>query len=329
MTKEFESEGNQFRSTSGLQRIKPEQGQAGVRTADVEAKTKANYIMSFGFPGSGKTTFQWFLMQFLMNSGSYRSEIHVPRTVNGSDWEGRRIINDWKEQWIEGRFPEPTQAAESDIREITVSAAPTTGKDVKLEFSFLEVSGELLALAMPEIGRAPHLTPLLRAYFENCAKHPNFKIALMLLLHPDVEENDKLFASFMQYLDHEIPGLRSKMSLGIIVSKPEASLARLREYGAADGRMYYERFDADALEDYLVRFCTETYTVWDSWPDASKTLLSPLYLGEIQEREGEPRLVKPDFDHTEEIFLWLFEQFIGERPGPTRWQKMREALKWE
>jgi len=306
-----------------IQRARPEPRQ-GLRKEDILAKTEGNYILSFGFPGSGKTTFQWFLMNYAMNAGDFRTGIHVPDGINGADWEGRRIINDWKELWIEGRFPEPTRASESDIREVAVNVAPRTGRKFDLDFSFLEISGELLRLAMPEENRNPELVPLIRAYLGN----PAFRLILMLMLHPDVEENDKLFPSFISYLDKEFPGIRDRMSLGIIVSKPEASLRRLRDYGSADGRFDYERFDTDALEDYLNRFCGETYQIWRDWPNQKRTLLAPLYIGEIREREGEAQLVAPDFNHIEQIFFWIIEQFSGKRPGATFGQKVRGMLNW-
>jgi len=269
-----------FESRGPVERIRPPQ-KRGLRVEDIAARNKGNHIMSFGFPGSGKTTFQWFLMMYLIHEGAFQTTVRVPETLNGEDWDGRRTINDWTSLWIEGRFPEPTQASESDIREITAHVVPTEGKRIDLEFSFLEVSGELLKLAIPEADRRPQITPLIHEHFKNCLEKPHCKIVLMLLLHPDVEENDRLFASFIAYLDKKFPGLREHMSLGVIISKPETSLARLRKFGSSDGRFNYDHFDGEALEDYLNRFCGETYTIWRDWPVQDATLLAPLHLGEI------------------------------------------------
>ena len=296
----------------------------GLNVEAISEKTGGNYLMSFGFPGSGKTTFQWMLMNYIMNEGPFRTEISVPDGPNGPDWEGRRIINEWKSQWISGAFPEATQSSESDIREIAVHTATSSGKKMAVDFSFLEVSGELLQLAMPAPGHDPHLVPTLHAYFSN----PRLKFTLMLMLHPDVEENDLLFPSFISFLDREFPGLKDRMSLGVIISKPEASLAKLREFGDTTGRQYFGNFDEEALEAYLNRFCGETFEIWNNWPAQNKILLSPLYLGDIGERQGAPILEQPDFHHIEQIFLWLFEQFTGKRPGLTFWQKLRGKVDW-
>ena len=292
---------------------------------DVRDKLSGNYLFSFGYPGSGKSTFQWMMMNYLMNEGPFVAKIVVPEGPNGPRWDGRRIINAWKTQWNEGRFPDPTPATERDVREISVKAGTTGGKKLSIDFSFLEASGELLRQVLPGTDKTPELTPLLRAYFDN----PSLQFVLMLMLSPDMEENDQLFASFITYLDYNFPGLRDRMSLGVIVTKPEDSLRRLQTHGSADGRQSFSRLDREALLAYVNRFCGETYQIWDTWPQTQKTLLSSLYLGEIQMIEGEPRLVNADFQHIEEIFFWMFEQFTGKRPGPTLWQRLLGRLDWK
>lgn len=297
----------------------------GLNPEDIAAKKNGNYLLSFGFPGSGKTTFQWMMMNYLMNEGGFNPTIKVPDGPKGPDWDGRQIINSWKDQWVQGRFPEPTRSSENDIREISVHAATTSGKKLSVDFSFLEVSGELLKMAMPEDGHVPRLGDVLEAYLGN----PRLKFTLMLMLHPDVEENDQLFPSFISFLDREFPNLRDRMSLGVIVSKPEESLKRLNMYGSVTGQQGFRRFDEEALETYLNRFCGETFQILETWPDQKKTLLAPLYLGRTEDSGGAIRLVSPDFNHIEQIFLWLFEQFSGERPGPTLWQRLVGKVDWK
>lgn len=297
----------------------------GLNPQDIAAKKKGNYLLSFGFPGSGKTTFQWMMMNYLMNEGGFHAKIQVPDGPNGPDWEGRQIINKWKEQWVQGRFPEPTRSSESDIREISVHTVTTSGKKLSVDFSFLEVSGELLKMAMPEDGQAPRLGEVLEAYLAN----PRLKFILMLMLHPDVEENDQLFPSFISFLERYFPDLRNRMSLGVIVSKPEASLERLNKYGSVTGQTGFRKFDEEALEAYLNRFCGETFQILESWPEQNKTLLGPLYLGKMVDSGGSIRLDSPDFNHIEQIFLWIFEQFSGKRPGPTFWQRLLGKVDWK
>ena len=233
-------------------------------------------------------------------------------------------INSWKSQWIEGRFPDPTKATEGDIREVEIKARTTSGKKLDVDFSFLEVSGELLKQVKPSGGIAT-MSELLEAFFEN----PRFRFVVILMLNPDVEENDQLFASFLDYLKRFYPDVIDRMSLGVVVTKPETSLQRLREYGAADGSTGFAKLDDDALMAYLNRFCGETYQNWLDWPDEKRTLLAKLNLGTIKEIQGEMRLIEPDFGDIEEIFLWIFEQFAKKRPGPTLLQKLSGNLNWK
>lgn len=309
---------------TGLQRIRPRQ-RNGLSIEEIENKTSGNYIFSFGFPGSGKTTFQWMMMNYLMNEGPFRTKIDIPDRADGADWEGRSIINSWKNQWIEGRFPDPTASGESDVREIHVRTSTTAGKKIDLDFSFLEVSGELLRQVLPSGGGTPDLAPLLQAYLDN----ERLKFCVILMLSPDVEENDQLFTSFMGYLEKYFPSLVARMSLGVIVSKPEESLNRLRTYGSSDGQTSFGSLDEEALLSYVNRFCGETFQIWHNWNDAKKTLLAPLSLGGVEEIQGEPRLVEPDFRDIEEIFFWLVEQFTGKAPGPTLMQKLTGRLDWK
>lgn len=313
-----------FENRHGLQRQRP-RSRNGLLVEEIENKTNGNYIFSFGFPGSGKTTFQWMMMNYLMNEGPFRTEISVPDRADGPDWDGRATINSWKSQWIEGRFPDPTAAGEGDIREIEVKTKTTSGKKMELDFSFLEVSGELLRQVLPDDGIKPRLAPLLSAYLGN----PNLKFTIILVINPDVEKNDHLFASFFTYLKKIFPGLVDRVSLGIIISKPERALEKLNEFGSNDGRMNFPTLNADAIEAYMNRFCGETFQIWNDWPKANSILISPLNLGIIEQQGHDMFLVEPHFKHIEQIFLWLFEQFTGNRPGPTFFQKLIGKMDWK
>ncbi|MXX91802.1 MAG: hypothetical protein F4213_21670 [Boseongicola sp. SB0677_bin_26] len=290
---------------------------------DISDRRGGNCLLSFGFPGSGKTTFQSFMINYLRNKGPFQFEILVPERVNGPDWEGQAIVNGWLSKWETGRFPEPTPAQESDIREVSFKVTTTSGRKLSSEISFLEVSGELLEKVLPEPGYAPDLAQNLRAFLEN----PHLKFVLMLMINPDVTGNDQLFASLMSYLDHDFPGLRDRISIGIVLTKPQACLARLNEF--SNSRQNFQRLDRDAQMAYLNRFCGQTYQIWSNWPSPRKTLLSPLYLGDIETVEGEPRLRDPDYRHIEQMFFWIVEQFTGQRPGPTWWQRLVGKMDWQ
>lgn len=313
------------RPSRGPQRVQS----AAVKTdrlAEINDLPDGNYLFSFGFPGSGKTTFQWMLMNYIINEGPFLTTVKVPVRKNGEDWNGRQLINEWKDQWIEGRFPDPTKTGDLAISEISANVKTTQGKKLEMDFSFLEVSGEELRSVLPkQDGKPPQLSKLISAYLEN----PRLKFVVALMINPEDEQNDKLFASFFSYVDARYPGLKDRMSLLVIISKPHLAHQRLIEYGSIDGRRAFDQFDGAAIMAFLARFCPETYQKWESWPDHNKTMLAQLHLGNVEQNGLEMILTDPEYDDIQSIFLWLFEQFTGTRPGPTFWQKLRGHVDWE
>ncbi len=297
--------------------------EGSLNAKEVLEQTEGNYIFSVGFPGSGKTTFQWMMMRYLMEEGPFKPEIVEPqRSDRSNDWSGRRLIHDWKDQWRSGRLPESTSEDAREIREVRVSVSTTSGKSLKVDFSFLEMSGVLLSRVLPARSGPPKLAPLLDAYLKNT----DLNLAVVFLLNPDEERNDHLFSTFLAYLRNKFPDRLEKMSLAVVLAKPYEALERLNR--EKSGRQY-EELDEDALYACMNRFCGETHQIWDQWPDQRRIFLGPLYLGDIKDKEGEPSLPEPDFGDTEEIFFWLFEQFNGKRPGPTLWQKVMGNLDWK
>lgn len=284
---------------------------------DEVANKSGNYIFSFGAPGSGKTTFQWFLMRYLMEYGDFVTRIDVPEKANTPDWEGRRILNEWKTQWVEGRFPESTGSQESDIREVTLEVRPMQGEKTPCKLSFLEISGELLRMVDPTMVDTPRLADTIHAYLSN----EKIRFLTVLMLHPDDERNDNLFASFMSYLDRIHPGIKSRMSIAIIVSKPEESLRKLQTFGDREGRTDYFEFDDAALHAYVDAFASEAYQTFRSWPEQRRSLMCSLYIGKIDREAGEAILRKPDYENIAGIFGWIYTQFTGKRLGLTFWQR--------
>lgn len=305
-----------------IQRRPTKKAIEGLNPEDIQNKS-GNYLFTFGYPGSGKTTFQWFLMRYLMMEGNFRTQVDIPKTAGGEDdWEARRILNEWKTQWVEQTFPESTGAFDSDIREITIESRPLEGEKTPCRFSFLEMSGELLRMVKPEKNQAPKLSKLINSYLSN----EKIKFIVVLMLHPEHEENDNLFASFLSYLDRIHPGIRSRMSLAIIVVNPEKSMEKLRQFGDAEGRKNYMEINDAALHTYVDAFAGESYQALTDWPDKKRTLLTCLEIGEIKRERGEQILEDPDFGDIEEIYRWIYNQFTGKRLGPTLLQRIFGAV---
>lgn len=257
-----------------------------------------------------------------MEYGPFNTEVSVPTNATGQDWDGIRVINLWRKQWIEGRFPEATPTGEEDIREINCRVEPLEGERTPLNFGFLEVSGELQRSVMPGETRNPNLIRTLRGYLEN----ENLKMVLMLLMSPEVEENDVLFSNFITFLDVNFPGARERMSLGVIISKPEDSLERLKLFGGATTDVSFgAELRGARVEDYVETFAPSTYRIWDQWPSENRKMLASLHLGEIINEGTERRLTAPEFEDISRIFAWLYTQFTGRKLGPRFFERL---LRW-
>ena len=111
---------------------------------DEIAGRTGNYVVSFGFPGSGKTTLHAFLMRYLMQVGPLQDRADQPKVSGGIDYEVNRVVTEWMKQWQQGRFPAPNPAEESEIRELGFAVQPIRGVRTPLEFSILEMSGEMM-----------------------------------------------------------------------------------------------------------------------------------------------------------------------------------------
>lgn len=282
------------------------------------AKRSGNFVLSFGFPGSGKTTLHSFLMRYLMEGGPYKTEVVRRDHGEGADYETNRMITEWSREWRQGRFPESTPVGENEIRELSFEVQPMKGVRTPLEFSILEMSGEMMRTVIPSREQKPNLSRVIR----DLAANERLNLVILLLVNPRVHENDNLFTSFMSYLDANLGGkdIRKRAKLGIVISDPEMALDYLKTYKPEFA--HHAEFRGDLVEEFVASFAPQTYRIYKEWPDPRGAMMMRFHVGAIEDREGMPRLVTPDYGSATRLFDWLYLQFTGRRPGPTRWQRM-------
>ena len=275
-----------------------------------------NYIVSFGFPGSGKTTLHSFLLRYLMQVGPYKTEPINVKGASGVDFETSRILTEWMGQWQQGRFPKANPVGEDQIREMTFAVQPIRGVRTPLDFSILELSGEMMQSVIPKDGRNPNISQVLRNFFNN----KKIRVVLLLLVHPKHHHNDQLFANLMHYLDTNLDfNIREHASLGIVISDPAAALKYLQAH-----RTGYEalaELRGEHCVEFLKAFAPTTFRIYHEWPKPKNRMITRLYIGNVEERDGENRLVRQDYTSIAKIFEWTYLQFVGRKPGPTRWQR--------
>lgn len=293
-----------------------------LRDDDIEAKS-GNYLMSFGYAGAGKTTFQSFLAYYVNHSPEFRSRLIVDPESSVQGWEPQAIYNDWLKLWTQGDFPKPTDVDDSAIRELTFEVNPKKGVKTPAKFSFLEVSGELLRQVIAH-EEDPNLTETIRRYFEN----PSIRMTLVLLVDPEHDQdgaNDLLFQNLFTFLEVNYPGFAARSSLALLISKPEQALTMLKN--AQPGLRHHAELRGDLCEDYIETFLPGTYNIFDSWPNPERTAIMTLHLGEVEGEGDHARLVSPDYKDISSIFNWLYHDITRERLGPKWWQRIYEWIR--
>lgn len=288
---------------------------------DIESKT-GNYILSFGYAGSGKTTFQSFLAYYVNHSPKFRSRLRLDPDQSQQGWDPQVIYNDWLKSWTEGRFPESTGVLEEHIGELSFQVNPKKGVKTPLEFSFLEVSGELVRRVIAEREADPNLVETLRLYLAN----DKLNVILTLVVDPENDtkrENDLLFQNLFNYLEVNFPELIQRASLAILISKPEIALKNLK-YERPSAR-HYADFRGEVCEEYVEVFLPATYNQFDDWPNSEKASIMALHLGDFEGVGRDAVMRKFDFRDISQIFSWMYTQFTAEKLGLKWWQK---ALNW-
>lgn len=297
--------------------LKPKARRGALRDDAIEDK-QGNYIISFGRAGCGKTTFQSYLLYYLTHSDAFNSSLVIAPEDTATGWDAQRIYNNWMAKWQIGQFPDATAASEDAIRELTVAATPRVGSCARLTLSFLEIAGELMERILPTDQKDPELSTTLVRYLQN--ERINFTI--LLFIEPTTaDKDDVLFDNLFTYLKVNFPHLVSSMSLGVVISKPEASLEIFKQ--RFPGFSHYATLKGDLCEDYIERMTPRLFQTLNAWDRPDQVQIMTMSLGDVEPDEhGKTSYVaRKDFHDIEKIFAWLYKQFTGERLGLKWWQQ--------
>lgn len=296
-----------------------------------------SYILSFGFPGAGKSTFQSHLVRWIAKGGRFDWEI----AENDSNGASRIAFNNWIRAWGKGEFPRPTAKGVDKVVEMRVSATPKEGKKKKLVFNFLEISGEDLKEVMPSPRRPSWMMEPLREYLGN----PKINFILVLIVDPTQlpAENEVLFTTLLDYLNANFPTLKDRMSLLMILSMPELALDKMKKEGDARSRdalhdfpglQYVEQMQTEHCDYYFEKYVPMTYarvTGWGGrWATAKLRIGTPVdtvdgtLVDKVDVKAREYRDV--EFYDVEKIFSWIFTTFSGQKLGPGRLKNVWDAL---
>ncbi len=297
----------------------------------VSAFTKAealsrsgNFLVPFGLPGSGKTTFLASLFKLLDESSGLETEIIIPERNKIANYAGQALITKWTERWKHGRFLGATPGGDDNIRDIEYKVMPQRGQKTQLTFSVVEVSGEDLKRVIATEHSEPRLPDAIQGIFQN----PRIRPIIALIVHPNMADNDVMFDNLFVQL-RRIMGPRLKtVKLMVVVANPPLALARMKQqYPEYSG---HQTMTPDIAKLYLKLFAKKTYSILQSWPKQRRAVL-PFYVGEVElVSEGDQtyeRVKRFDEAHIKLIFRWLYFQFTGKMLGATWWQRLLSGMK--
>lgn len=283
-----------------------------------------NYVIPFGLPGSGKTTFLASFFKYINESQYLDSEI--VSTIRGevqtsADFAGQAMINNWQRLFDLGDFLGSTEVGELGIRKLSYKVTPNIGQKTPFTFSVIEVSGEDLVKVIADVGRVPKLPKAIEAVFKNKC----IRTSIVLVIHPNKLENDELFHNLYQWLKSNLDAHRlNNFSLVIMIANP--TLAR--------EILLQKRPDTEDQDEdewpfiYLKEYTPMTYAIYNGWAK-TKRVISLFKVGDIKPIETKDgpidRIDSFDSRSAYKVFEWMYHQFTGKELGRTKFQKI---IKW-
>lgn len=280
--------------------------------------TPGNYIFTIGKPGSGKSTLQSHLLNYLYNGEEFQitEDLDYLKTEEErAELHRLRVL--WDDMWRNGNFPKSTTSGRPSQYRFILT--PTNKpRFPSLPFGFFEISGEDFK-ALYEIRDEP---PQLLSSIDSFLKNPECRIAFLFVCQGnDVERDDLLFAQFLTYLGARIdPSIKQRSSAAIVLADPDECQKRLqlaRREPPVGGKL-----EARAFVNQFVRQTANQLATWDN--RAAITAFSVGKTAEaINPQNGlaEPYIKDPSFDNARHLAQWLYGQFTGRSLGPNAWQR--------
>ena len=259
------------------------------------------YILTFGLPQSGKSTFQNFLVRYLAQSSQFAVEPMCE--------DSKALLFKWRDDWREGRFMDATARGTPKEFRHRVRPLPGARFSKELVFRFFELSGEELrdnVVFSP--GREQNLWAETKALLD-CNEGKLFMV--LMCDGADLAGNDKFFVDLLTYVQKSLPqanfaSLKKRARIMLIISKPHLALRQRYEEG--------RRSDMPITKEMIKTFMPDTWKhIKLDW--RQEPLMARLSLGTIVrvEENGEERdkLVTPDFTHIAAIFERIYNHLTG------------------
>jgi len=273
-------------------------------------KATGNYLLTLGYPGSGKTVLQSFIYYYIATHGAYSGSLEKHRKGAQPSHLTQTLLNKWVRDWSDRKLPESTRESVDAIREIRLRLTPQINTSKSFNFSFVEVSGELIKSVVPTEVQAGSIVETMHSFLT--APKSN-KMIVYVFDHNEGSNNDELFSSLIQYLENAIPGkLDRSYSLMIVVPNPNLVLQRMSS-DERFGRKYsnINELTPEALRHYLRVKAPQLVTTFRYWKK-SKRGIYKFHIGEVSENStGDQILESFDFKDSGRIIDFCYQQFHG------------------
>ncbi|MCY4306497.1 MAG: hypothetical protein OXC62_17230 [Aestuariivita sp.] len=283
---------------------------------------KGNFIIPFGLPGSGKTTFLASLFKYIDESEKFDSRIVIPKRGKVLNYAGQAMLNQWQKIFNAGRFLGATPVGADALRELAYEVTPLRGQKTRLRFNVVEVSGEDLVRIVAKEGGKPRLPDVIATLF----KKSSIRTMIVLVIHPNQPDNDLLFNNLFIWLNSNIGHYSRTFSLAVLIANPDLALQHLHK--RRPDTQGYTRLSGNILKIYLKEFTPKTHAIYQSWSKKKRAIL-PFRVGEIETRQenGETyeRILRFDPQNAAQFFTWIYRQFTGRKLGP---RLISRVIRW-
>ena len=250
-------------------------------------KRRGNYILTLGYPGCGKTVFQSFLYYFIATEGEFSSNLEKKQIGEQPNYISQNILNTWLENWKDGILPKRNPELEQNIREVRLMVIPRLNPKRKFNFSFLEISGELIKSIVPSEIQAGTIPDTLRRFL---LAQKSQKIIVYIFDHN--KSNDSLFKSILEYIRNIVGSdLDKYYSLIIVVPNPELVLRKVTSDERYQCNYYNDKdLTRNALLDYLRKEAPLLVNEWRNWKK-NKRAIYKFYIGQISKTKKVTRFL--------------------------------------
>jgi hypothetical protein len=248
-----------------------------------------NYVLAAGKTGSGKTTFQNFLLRYMtMEERTFAIEpIPADRSIDGQE-----ILDEWAALWDEGKLAPQTAAGEPKNHVYRIRPGKQHKDKPTIEIGFVEIAGaQLDALAAGDGDGKPPLPAEVARVLADAA----IKAVLVLVCDGSEQEDaamrqDALLAAFVARLKSEFgEGVSSRCPVLLLATK-------LNQDDEAD------------LGDFAGDNLPATLAALQDW--RAGYALAALDIGAVKRGpDAELLLASPKFDDAAKIFRWVYFQF--------------------